>query len=238
MEFALNYQQLIEIDTTPKAAARTWVRLGEGISSVDPSFNDSVDQTTYMKDEGYANSLVIGKQFTMSVSGHRVVGDPAQDFIQTLESALGSDCLSNVRMYDAQGNAKQGACTIASVDFGGGDAGAKTDISFEIHVNGKPTITPKASAGALTAEIAPGTVAKTTKATAMPGLGNTLAYKLTPQTAGTIYANQYISNTVAYTSAANISASVGQYLQLFEVNAYGRVVLFSETLLDAADFPA
>lgn len=237
MNFALNYQQLLEIDTTPKAASRTYVRLAEGISSVDASFNDVVDQTTYMADEGWASSLVTGKQMILSVSGHRVVGDTAQDYIADLESSMGDDCLSNARIYDAQGNLKTGEVTLANIDFSGGDAGAKTDISFEIHFNGKPTITPKSAADTLSAVVAAGTVAGTTKFTATAGAGNTLAYKLSAQTAGTIYGSQYVSNTIAYTSGSNITASVGQYLQMYELNSYGRVVKYAETLLDAGDFP-
>ena len=35
----------------------------------------------------------------------------------------------------------------------------------------------------------------------------------------------------------NINAAVGQYLNMFELNAYGRVVLFATALLDSGDFP-
>ena len=55
--FELNYQSLYEINTTPESATATWSRIGAGITSADPSNNESKDQTNYLDGDGYAEYL-------------------------------------------------------------------------------------------------------------------------------------------------------------------------------------
>jgi len=234
--FELNFQRLYEIDITPNETTPTWARLGAGLTGADPSNNESIDQTPYLDGDGYASTDVIGAQYTVAFSGHRVVGDPAQDFIASVEHELGDSRKTTYRTYDKFGNKKQGACTIANVDFGGGDAQAKVDIGFEIHFNGKPELTPKAAAAALTAAVAAGSATGTTKFTATPAsAGNTLGYKLRASTIGIVYGDSYPENIIPYTSGADIVASSGQYLCMYELSAYGRVVKFLEQQLTAGD---
>jgi hypothetical protein len=233
--FSLNFQELYELDVTPQGASRTWVRLGAGISSADPSNNENIDQSAYIVDDGYGSSEVIGAQKTISFSGHRVVGDSAQDYIANIQYSLGNLRKTNFRFYDAGGNYLLGACTIANIDIGGGDAAAKTEIAFEIHFNGKPAYTPKSIAPALTATIAAGSVIGTTKATATAGVGNTLRYNLTGASVGSQYANQYVDGGITYTSGADIVATAGQFLQVYEVSPFGRLVKFIEVELAAGD---
>lgn len=243
--FALNFQDLWEIDITPNEATATWARLGAGISGADPSNNENVAQDTYLDGDGYGSSQVIGAQRTIAFTGHRVVGNAAQDWIAAIASELGDARLTSLRVTEADGtqwgathrSGGQGV-TVANIDIGGGDPGAKKDMGFEIHINGKPTTTPKAAASALTSTVAAGTLAGTTKFTATPDSGHTLAYKLTAGVIGTVYGGSYPSNLVAYTSGANIVASVGQSLNMYELDANGRVAKFATVVLDSGDFPA
>ena len=233
--FSLNFQQLLEIDTTPNGSTRTWIRFGAGISSVDPENNENIDQTAYIVDGGFSSSEVIGAQKILSWSGHRLVGDAAQDYIFSKEYDLGSSRKTNIRFYDAGGNLTTGGCTIANLKAGGGDAAAKTEISGEFHMNGKPVYTPKSIAPALSATIEAGTAVGTTKATASPGATNTLKYNLTSATVGTVYLNQFLDGGINYTSGDDIIATVGQFLQVYEVNSYGRVQKFTEHELASGD---
>lgn len=236
--FPLNYMDLHEIDITPNAASETWARLASGLSSADPSNNESLDQTGYLDGNGFLETAVIGAQKTIAFSGHRETGDSAQDYIESIQGTLGDGRKSTYRYTASDGSKLQCECTIANIDFGGGDAGAKKEISFEIHLNGRPTETPKAAAATLTSTVADGSVEGTTKFTATPGAGNSLAYKLLPQSAGTVYSGQFLDGFIGYTSGNDITASVGQYLQMFELDANERVVKFAEKLLDSGDFPA
>ncbi len=235
MRFPLNYETLLEVDITPKAASRTYVRLAEGIATVETSMNEVNDQQSFYADEGYASTRKTGGQLILTVSGSRVTGDAAQDFIAGLIGAFGDDAISNVRLTSSDGEVKSGSATFTSIVAGGGDAGSIGAFSCEIHVNGKPSITPRSGAPALTVTIAVGSVKGATTATATAGEGNSLAYKLAAQSAGTIYAKQYISGHTAYTSGDDIMASVGQYLQVYALDANKRVVKFAEAELKAGD---
>ena len=84
-EFSLNNRVLVKVDTTPAKGSRTYVKLAKGITSAVDSHNDSTDDTAYLDGGGYGNSDVIGKQYTLAVSGHRVLGNPVQDYIVGLQ---------------------------------------------------------------------------------------------------------------------------------------------------------
>lgn len=236
--YELNYQRLYEINITPKEATATWARLGAGLTGADPSNNEEIDQTAYLDLDGYKETEVIGAQFTIAFSGHRVVGDPAQDWIASVEHELGDNRKTQFRQTDKFGNQKSGSCTIGNVDFGGGDAGAKVDIAFEVHLAGKPTVTNKSAAAALSADVTAGSAKGTTKFTATPGTGNTLVYKLQASSVGTVYGNSYVENVNTYTSGANIPAAADQFLAMYEINAYNRVVKFLEEKLTSGDIGA
>lgn len=235
--FELNFQDLYEIDITPLTTA-TYVRLAVGISGAEADNNENIAQDNYLDGDGFGSSDVIGAQHVVSFTGHRVVGNVAQDYIAAMKLELGDSRKTHLRYTDAAGNQISGSVTIANIKEGGGDAGAKKDFSFEAHFNGKPTYTPHSAAAALIATIAPGTSARTTSFTATPGAGNTLAYKLCASDPGTVYGGQYVAGDTPYTSGANIAAAVGQYLQMFELNSYGRVVKYAVDLLASGDFPA
>lgn len=232
--FELNFQDLFEIDTTPLTTA-TWVRLAVGVSTAEPDNNEDIAQDKYLDGDGFGSSDVIGAQHIVSFSGHRVVGNTAQDYIAAMKLELGDARKTHLRYTDAGGNVISGNVTLANIKEGGGDAGAKKDFTFEAHFNGKPTFTSHTAATALTTTVAAGSVLGTTKFTATAGAGNTLSYKLSASSIGTIYGAQYVAGDIAYTSGSDIVAAVGQYLQMYEINAYGRVVKFAEHVLVTAD---
>jgi hypothetical protein len=88
-------------------------------------------------------------------------------------------------------------------------------------------------APALTATVAQGSASGTTKFTATAGSVNTLEYTLTTA-ADPGYFNTIPGGT-AYTSGDDIAATAGKYLNMFEVNAAGRVVKFKSQVLAAGD---
>lgn len=236
--FPLNFQNLFEINTTPGATTATWARIASGISSCTPANNENVDQTAYLDGDGFGSSDVIGMQKTYAFSGHRVVGDTAQDYIfNELQETLGDNRKTQIRHTDANGKIITGDCTVCNIVEGGGDANAKTEISFEVHINGKPEKTPATAAPELTATYAAGATVGTTTATATAGAEDTLAYCLR----GSALApngGAYIFGLTSYTNAAEIKASVGQVLNLFELDANGRVVKFAAHELVTADVKA
>jgi len=235
--FELNFYDLFEIDTTPDGGSRTWARLGRGISGFTPNLNENKDQTAYLDGNGWGSSDVIGKQLTYDATGHRVVGDTAQDYIAGKYLALGDDLKTNFRAFNSRGATRSGVCTINNIVIGGGDAQGKKEFSFSIDINGQPASTDATAAAALTATVAVGSATGTTKFTATPGAGNTLAYKLTAASV-TVYQDGYPGLLTAYTSGADIPAAVNQYLGAYELNSYGRVVKYYQKQLVSGDIKA
>lgn len=238
VEFSLNNRVLVEVDSTPLGSARTWLKLAAGITSAVDSHNDSTDDTAYLDGGGYGNSDIIGKQYTLAITGHRIIGNPAQDYIMTLQGEFGDDAKTYVRYTRPNGHRTQAYATASEIVDAGGDANAKTDFSCNFKGCGSPTITQPTSAPTLNATVAVGTVAGTTSFTATPApVTNTLAYKVTPSArTANLYAHSV--GLVAYTAGDNIAATEGQYLNMYELDETGRIAKFATKLLASGDFPA
>jgi len=129
-----------EIDTTPGAVA-TYAVLGAGLNNFEPSPNEELSQDNYLDGEGFSETEVTGAQLVISFSGHRKIGDPAQDFIFSKLLSIGKGRKTNFRWTLPNDDKFEGPCTIANIEGPGGDANAKGEISFEIHFNGLPTFT-------------------------------------------------------------------------------------------------
>ncbi|GAQ18035.1 capsid protein [Oceanobacillus picturae] len=140
--FLLNSKYNLEIDVTPEAETEDWARLAKGITSMEPDPNEETSQDNYYDGDGYAETDVIGAQLICSFSGHRYFGDKAQDYIYSKVLEIGPARRTDYRMTMPDGASFEGPCTIAAITGPGGDAGAKGEISFEIHFAGRPTYEP------------------------------------------------------------------------------------------------
>ena len=129
--------------TTATPPVWTYAALCAGIESITPSVNEQNQQAFYMCGNGGANNEVTGIAPEYAVSGHRVIGDAAQDYIAGLRYSLGQNRKSSlkVEIYDGTTLVETitADCTITDiVDFGG----AATDLvpfSCTLRVNGIPT---------------------------------------------------------------------------------------------------
>ena len=134
------------IGTSVTGTTWSYSALCAGIKSITPSVNEQNQQAFYMCGLGGANNEVTGIAPEYAVSGHRVIGDAAQDYIAGLRYKLGQDRKSSlkVEIYDHETLVETivADCTITDiVDFGG----AATDLvpfSCTLRVNGIPTVTP------------------------------------------------------------------------------------------------
>ena len=232
----LNYESLLEIDVnyggTPSRKP-----IAAGVKSVVPNNNESVDQASYYDGQGFAESQVVGAQYIISVTLDRMKGDVAQDYILGLQNELGCARKSQAWYTNFQGDVKSGIVTIANIVPPGGDASSKGEWSFELHYKAKPVLALATSAPALTATVAAGSVSGSTSFTATPGVGNTLGYILTNGVPTAPNAGSFVQ-ALAYTSGANIAAVAGQSLNMFELDANKRVVLFKTAVLSSGEIMA
>ncbi len=234
-EFSLNNRVLVEVDTTPASGSPTYARLAKGITSAVDSHNDSTDDTAYLDGGGYGNSDVIGKQYTLAVSGHRVIGNTAQDYIVGLQGEFGDDAKTTVRYTRPNGHRTTAKVSATEIVDAGGDANAKTEFSVNFKGCGAPTIAPPTSAPALSATVETGSVIGATKFSVSPAPGtNTLAYKLSSAArTANLYAHSV--GLIAYSSGTDIPATAGQYLNMYELDENGRIAKFATHALAAGD---
>ena len=233
----LGYQTLFELDINPAGTAN-YVRLGAGLESGAPSLGEDVVRKAYLDGNGGKSSRSTGFQLGYKFTGERRPGDAAQDYVFSKLLEMGDGRLTNFRVTNASGAIYSGGCSIVDITPPGGDAGSVQAITFGIDFNGKPALTAAAAPTALTVTIAASAVTSgCTKATATPAGGNTLAYKLLPA-APTVYGRMYAEGVTAYTSAADIAAVAGQYLTVYELDAYMHVVKATTQVLASGDIKA
>lgn len=128
--FYLQSEHKIELSADGKA---DWMRVAGGISSVEPDGNEEVSQDAYL--DG-TESDVTGGQIVLTLSGHRLVGDKAQDFVADKMFVYG-DARRCYCRWTLPGNAKQFTfpCTLANIKGPSGEANEKGEFEFEIHAN-------------------------------------------------------------------------------------------------------
>lgn len=139
--FLINSANKFYIDVTPDGAERTWERLAVGFSNFEPSMNEETDQTGYLSGGRLKETTVMGGQETLTFEGHRYYGDKAQDYIFSKKRKIGPERETNFKYEEPNGVIVECPCTLATIEGPGGDAGAKGEISVEIHLNGEPTET-------------------------------------------------------------------------------------------------
>jgi len=140
-------KHLFEININPGGATPEWARLAKGFNSFEPSTNEEIDQTNYLDGEGFGTTTVMGAQLTLTFSGHRYYGDPAQDFIFSKAMEIGNERETEFRWTLPTGEVFEGPCTLAEISGPSGDANAKGEITVAIHFNGKPVYTPADGGG-------------------------------------------------------------------------------------------
>jgi len=145
MSFELMNAHKFSINTTPGATPGTLAPIAKGITDVQPNNNEQLSQDNYMDGDGFGETDVIGAQPILTFTGHRFFGDPAQDYIFSKTLDITSR-RTNFEWTEPDGGKISGDCTIANISGPSGAAGAKGEISFEIHFNKKPTYTPPAGA--------------------------------------------------------------------------------------------
>ena len=123
----------------------TYSALCEGIKSIKSSLNEQKQQAFYLCGNGGANNEVTGIAPEYDVSGDRVRGNAAQDYIVGLRYKLGSERKSSVKieLYNGSTLAETivADCTITDIVGDGGDNPQLTPFSCKIMINGIPTVT-------------------------------------------------------------------------------------------------
>lgn len=138
------YNLSASINTAASGAAAVYSELADGIDNIAEALNEVVQQYFFLKDNGFAQNHVTGMAPAWTLTGRRVLGDAAQEFIFGNKYGLDTERQTTFKLeYTNASNATVTItvpCTICNIqEF----SGATTDdaaISFEIRFDGQPTV--------------------------------------------------------------------------------------------------
>ena len=118
----------------------TYEKLCKGIEGMTFNSNEQNQQYFFLCGEGFAHNEVTGGAPELQITGRRIAGDAAQDYIVSKQFALGADRNSSVKIISG-GKQIICDCSIGDVvSFGGNTLDVNT-FSCTIRFNGKPTVT-------------------------------------------------------------------------------------------------
>ncbi len=132
--------------TGEPSATWTYAELAEGIDNIAEALNETVQQYFFLSDDGFARNHVTGMAPAFTLTGKRVMGDTAQDFIFGTKYSLDTARQSSFKLeYTDAESTKQTItcdCTICNIQEWSGTTTDDSAISFEIRFDGKPTVSP------------------------------------------------------------------------------------------------
>jgi hypothetical protein len=142
-EVAPLYTYSAEIDTTPEAQAPTWATVCAGFDNISEALNETVQQYFFLCGNGFAANYVTGIAPTITLSGRRIYGDTAQDYIfgKKYDLMTARDTHFRLSRTDASGvksaviSANVTLCNMTDVSGASNDASA---CSVEVRFNGAP----------------------------------------------------------------------------------------------------
>ena len=135
-----NWVNKIEIGVSESSGSWTYATLCKGIESMEFNENEQNQQYFFLCGEGFAHNEVTGAAPELVISGRRVVGDTAQDYIAGKQFALGTDRNSSVKIT-AEGKVITCDCSIGAITSFGGQTLDVNAFGCTIRFNGKPAVT-------------------------------------------------------------------------------------------------
>lgn len=127
--------------STTTAGGTTWTynKLCKGIESMEFTPNEQNQQYFFICGEGFAHNETTGAAPQITVSGRRVAGDTAQDYIASKQFALGTDRNTSVKII-AEGQQIICDATIGEVTSFGGSTLDVNAFGCTLYFNGEPTV--------------------------------------------------------------------------------------------------
>lgn len=114
-----------------------FARLGPGFTGTTFSGNETAINNTYLDDEGFGSTSVVGKRFSFAFTGVKMANDPAQEYVIGLQNKLGTDLETRFLVVDPDGNQMIGVAAISALVPNGGNANAGATLTFTVNIQGK-----------------------------------------------------------------------------------------------------
>lgn len=162
----------LEIDTTPFAAARTWVPVCDGFNNLTEALNEQVQEYYFLCGKGFGSDEVTGIHPVLQLTGVRKIGDAAQDFIFGNRLNLMEGRKTNLRLSvaNADGTVQRytNRVTMKNISSFGGATTDGAAVSVDFSFNGRPITETVAASSALTVTSVAGAEAGQTVLTVVP----------------------------------------------------------------------
>ena len=129
--------------TTADPPVWTYAKLCKGIEGMTFTENEQNQQYFFLCGQGFADNETTGAAPELQVTGRRIVGDAAQDYIAGLQFKLGEERKSSVKIISG-GKQITCGCTIGGITSFGGNTTDVNSFGCTIRFNGKPTVTDAA----------------------------------------------------------------------------------------------
>lgn len=134
-----NWANEVYIGTAESSGTWSYSKLCKGIESMEFNENEQNQQYFFLCGEGYAHNEVTGSAPELVISGRRIVGDAAQDYVAGLQCSLGTARNSSVKIV-AEGKVITCDCSIGAITSFGGSTLDVNAFGCTIRFNGKPTV--------------------------------------------------------------------------------------------------
>ena len=138
-----NWSNEIWIGTSESGGTWSYAKLCKGIESMEFNENEQNQQYFFLCGNGFAHNEVTGAAPELVISGRRIQGDAAQDYIVGKQFALGTNRNSSVKIV-AEGKQITCDCSIGAITSFGGSTTDVNSFGCTIRFNGTPTVTTAA----------------------------------------------------------------------------------------------
>ena len=134
----------IKVSIGTKKSGETWEysEFGEGIENINEALNEVVHQYQFISNGGFASNHVTGAAPAWTLTGRRVLGDAAQDYIFSKKYAFDTERQSSLKVEYNDGTAEKSftvPCTFCNIQEFSGASTDDSAISVELRFDGKPT---------------------------------------------------------------------------------------------------
>lgn len=117
--------------------------MANGISGITASNNETATTVAFYNMDGGSQDNITGKRQTLAITGNRVHGDAAQDFVVGHADDVGNGLVTLAAIKDVDGSIKVGVVTMTAIVPYGGNSNAYETFSFTLSFNGRAaTATP------------------------------------------------------------------------------------------------
>ena len=124
---------LVIDDKKGTSGKENYVRVGKGFTNFTKASNSTIDQKFYIDEAGKGTSNKTGMQTIYSLTGDRVVGDPANVITTAVQYDEYAPVADQAGCFEAQ----KFECMVNCTNDGSGDGGAVLAFEAEIHQNGQ-----------------------------------------------------------------------------------------------------